>query len=292
MALIAASAGLLVVSASAWANQFTLGKVRSHGYVLSGSGDDGRGDPLMLELVRRGKHSVETVTFTVARAKVRDGGGCSLHVRGRLGRYGVIALTIRPRTSCTEIAPDTSRRAVATGVLVLAIPGGGFTIRLSRLPARVFNQGAACACAPYPPLDLGSLLGAGPLTALLPLQGAVSETYDKVRHPEPRLTIEDQISERGLPRKLFACHGPEFCDGTEAATVMWGGPYFKGTTDFTPGAATGDAGWLTGSVTITSPFAGTTTVLAPDHRLRATIGYSDKAGAPPPLLPGIGTPSG
>jgi len=278
VALIAASAGLLVVSASAWAYQFTLGNVRSHGYVLSGSGDD-VGDPLTLELVRRGKHSVETVTFTVARAKVRDGGGCSLHVRARFGRYGAIALTIRPRTSCTEIAPDTSRRAVATGVLVLAIPGGGFTIRLSRLPARVFNQVTVCACAaPFPPPDLGSLLGAGPLTALLPLQGAVSETYDKVRHPERRLTIEDQISERGLPRKLFACHGPEFCDGTEAATVIWGGPYFKGTTDFTPGAATGDAGWLTGSVTITSPFAGTTTVLAPGHRLRATIGYSGRGG--------------
>jgi len=76
VALIAASAGLLVVSASAWAYQFTLGNVRSHGYVLSGSGDD-VGDPLMLELVRGGKHSVETVTFTVARARVREGGGCS-----------------------------------------------------------------------------------------------------------------------------------------------------------------------------------------------------------------------
>lgn len=147
VALIAASAGLLVVSASAWANQFTLGNVRSHGYVLSGSGDD-VGDPLMLELVRRGTHSVETVTFTVARAKVRDGDGCSQHVRARFGRYGAIALTIRPRSSCTEIAPDTSRRAVATGVLVLAIPGGGLTIRLSRLPARVFNPVAVCACLP------------------------------------------------------------------------------------------------------------------------------------------------
>ncbi len=159
LALIAASTGLLVVSASAWAYQFTLGNVRSHGYVLSGSGDDFR-EPLGLELVRKGKHSVETVTFTVARAKVRDGGGCSLHVRGRFGRYGEVALTIRPRTSCTEIAPNASRRAVATGVLVLAIPGGGFTIRLSRLPARVFNPGPVCGCL-LPPLTSGACWAPG-----------------------------------------------------------------------------------------------------------------------------------